>query len=163
MNYKKIVTIILIVLSLNTLVGCSINNENNQNNSNKATKQDKQETDNNMKSSVSTMVDTNNEEAIDKIEERREEFIGRLDCIQKQLDTLPIKKDSDKGITNAMRSYYGESYEQYDTALNEIYDLLKDQLSKETMKSLQTEETNWITQKENRAKKSENYKVLVAS
>jgi uncharacterized protein YecT (DUF1311 family) len=86
-----------------------------------------------------------------KIEGRRTEFIEKLDSIQKELDTLPVKKDSDKGVTNAMKDYYGISYEKYDEALNEIYVLLKKELSPETMKDLKAEQINWIEQKEDKA------------
>ncbi|MBU5342382.1 DUF1311 domain-containing protein [Caldibacillus hisashii] len=86
-----------------------------------------------------------------KIEGRRTEFIEKLDSIQKELDTLPAKKDSDKGVTNAMKDYYGISYEKYDEALNEIYVLLKKELSPETMKDLKAEQINWIEQKEDKA------------
>lgn len=86
-----------------------------------------------------------------KIEGRRTEFIEKLDNIQKELDTLPAKKDSDKGVTNAMKDYYGISYEKYDEALNEIYALLKKELSPETMKDLKAEQINWIEQKEDKA------------
>lgn len=48
---------------------------------------------------------------------------GKLDNIQKELDALLEKKDSDKGVTNDMKSYYGISYVTYDKALNEIYAL----------------------------------------
>lgn len=155
MKYKKIVIIVSIILSLNTLVGCTNNSEKAQNNSSKV-EQNKQVTDStgNTESPDLTTVDKNNGEVVDKIDGRREEFLGRLDCIQKQLDNLPIKKDSDEGITNAMRSYYGEAYEMYDEALNEIYSLLKEQLPQDTMKNLQDEEVKWIKQKEDSANKS---------
>lgn len=155
MKYKKYVIIVAIVLSLNTLVGCTINTKNAQNNSSKV-EQNEQVTGStgNTESQVQETVDKNNGEIVDKIDGRREEFLGRLDCIQKKLDNLPVKKDSDEGITSAMRSYYGQAYEMYDEALNEIYSLLKEQLSQDTMKSLQAEETKWIKQKEDSANKS---------
>lgn len=64
---------------------------------------------------------------------------------------MPAKKDSDKGATNAMKDYYGISYEKYDEALNEIYALLKKELSPEIMKDLKAEQINWIEQKEDKA------------
>ena len=85
---------------------------------------------------------------VTKIEGRRQEFLDLLDNIQIELDALPVKKDSDAGITNAMRSYYGISYDMYDEALNEIYSLLKNQLSEETMEHLQREQMKWIEEKE---------------
>ncbi len=86
--------------------------------------------------------ESNPRNPVTKIEGRRKEFIEKLDNIQKELDSLPEKKDSDAGITNAMRSFYGISYDMYDKALNEIYALLKEQLSSETMQNLQSEQLN---------------------
>ena len=60
-------------------------------------------------------------------------------------------RDSDKGVTNAMKNYYGISYETYDKALNEIYALLQKELSPETTKELKTEQIKWIEQKEDMA------------
>lgn len=93
----------------------------------------------------------NTETTVTKIEGRKIEFIQKLDNIQKELDALPEKKDSDKGVTNAMKNYYGISYEMYDKALNEIYALLKEELSPETMNELKTEQMKWIEQKEDTA------------
>ncbi|MDP4178905.1 MAG: lysozyme inhibitor LprI family protein [Bacillota bacterium] len=88
---------------------------------------------------------------VTKIEGRREEFLGRLDSIQNELDVLPEKKASEGGTTAAMKIYYGECYNMYDSALNEIYSLLEEQLSKDTMNNLQTEEDKWIKQKQDTA------------
>ncbi|MGE6753753.1 lysozyme inhibitor LprI family protein [Rossellomorea sp. NPDC071047] len=81
------------------------------------------------------------------------EYLNKLDNIQKELDAMPDKKDSDKGVTNAMKNYYGVSYEKYDDALNEIYSLLKKELSPEVMKELKAEQLKWIEQKEAKAEK----------
>ncbi|MDK8641554.1 lysozyme inhibitor LprI family protein [Niallia taxi] len=84
----------------------------------------------------------------DKIEGSRKEFLERLDNIQRELDSLPDKKFSDTGTTNAMKNYYGISDEKYDIALNRIYDLLKQELTPETMESLKMEQIKWIERKE---------------
>ncbi|WP_010676373.1 lysozyme inhibitor LprI family protein [Bacillus timonensis] len=101
-------------------------------------------------------TDTNIQEdttinAVTVIEGRRNEFLKKLDNIQKEVDALPDKKGSDKGATNAMKNYYGISYEKYDEALNEIYALLKKELSSDTMQDLKTEQIKWIEQKEEKA------------
>lgn len=58
-----------------------------------------------------------------------------------------------------MRSFYGISYDMYDKALNEIYALLKEQLSSETMQNLQSEQIKWIEKKEATAtNEAEKYK-----
>jgi uncharacterized protein YecT (DUF1311 family) len=90
----------------------------------------------------------NTTETITKLSGRRTEFIEKLDNIQKELDSLPEKEASDKGVTNAMKSYYGISFEKYDKALNEIYALLQQELSPEIMKELKNKQIKWIKQKE---------------
>jgi uncharacterized protein YecT (DUF1311 family) len=85
--------------------------------------------------------------------EGKQAYLEKLDNIQKELDALPYKKDSDKGVTNAMKNYYGVSYEKYDDALNEIYALLKKELSPEIMAELKSEQVKWIKEKEEKAEK----------
>lgn len=88
-----------------------------------------------------------------KIKGRKQEFLNKLDSIQKELDNSPEKKEADTGVTLAMRSYAQKEYDMYDKELNDIYGLLKKELSPEVMKSLQAEEVEWIEQKEAKAKK----------
>ena len=88
-----------------------------------------------------------------KIKGRKQEFLNELDSIQKELDNSQEKKDADTGVTLAMRSYAQKEYDMYDKELNDIYALLKKELSPEVMKSLQAEEIKWIEQKEAKAKK----------
>ncbi|KAA0566491.1 DUF1311 domain-containing protein [Bacillus sp. CH30_1T] len=100
-------------------------------------------------------VDSSQEEyptPISKVEGRKD-YLNKLDNIQKEMDAMPYKKDSDKGVTNAMKNYYGVSYDKYDNALNEIYTLLKKELSPEVMKELKAEQLKWIEQKEEKAEK----------
>ncbi|QTC41596.1 DUF1311 domain-containing protein [Bacillus sp. V3] len=85
--------------------------------------------------------------------EGKQAYTEKLDNIQKELDALPYKKDSDKGVTNAMKNYYGVAYEKYDDALNEIYALLKKELSPKVMAELKTEQLEWIKEKEEKAEK----------
>lgn len=98
-----------------------------------------------------TSANTTNESQEAKVEGRRAEFLERLDNIQKELDALPEKEDADKGVTNAMKSYYGRSFEMYDEELNEIYALLKKELSPNIMEDLKAEQIEWIDQKEDKA------------
>ncbi|WP_339251022.1 lysozyme inhibitor LprI family protein [Sporosarcina sp. FSL W8-0480] len=101
-----------------------------------------------------TLTATASQTKEDEVQEdhsTKTELLDRLDNIQKELDALPEKQDSDKGVTNAMKSYYGVSYERYDEALNEIYALLKKSLPTKTMNELKTKQIQWIKQKENAA------------
>ncbi|MGG3914369.1 lysozyme inhibitor LprI family protein [Rossellomorea vietnamensis] len=85
--------------------------------------------------------------------EGKQAYIEKLDNIQKELDAMPDKKYSDEGVTNAMKNYYGVSYEKYDDALNEIYALLKKELSPDVMAELKAEQVKWIEEKEAKAEK----------
>ncbi|WP_254871096.1 lysozyme inhibitor LprI family protein [Bacillus sp. Marseille-Q1617] len=83
----------------------------------------------------------------------KQAYSEKLENIQKELDALPYKKDSDKGVTNAMKNYYGVAYEKYDEALNAIYALLKEELSPDVLAGLKTEQVEWIKEKEEKAEK----------
>lgn len=165
MKNKRNILLMVIVLSIITLTACTKDNKKNQNSANKTEQNwqvkdsmnkventDKTALVNDMKANKN-IHEANTTNTMTKIEIGREAFLGRLDNIQKEIDALPEKKDSDAGVTNAMRSYYGKSYDMYDRELNEIYALLKKQLSPETMKNLQTEQIKWIEHKEAEANK----------
>lgn len=50
-----------------------------------------------------------------------------------------------------MRKAAGETYKQWDQALNEIYSVLKTELSQSEMKALQDEEIKWISYRDKKA------------
>ncbi|MDC4239740.1 lysozyme inhibitor LprI family protein [Clostridium tertium] len=178
MKAKNILFFIIITLSLITLVSCSKDSKKSESSINKIEEKNQQikpdvndvNNEDNITATDSSSspnkenINDNTQESnprnpVTKIEGRRKEFIEKLDNIQKELDSLPEKKDSDAGITNAMRSFYGISYDMYDKALNEIYALLKEQLSPETMQNLQSEQIKWIEKKEATAtNEAEKYK-----
>lgn len=178
MKVKNILFFIIITLSLITLVSCSKDSKKSESSINKIEEKNQQikpdvndvNNEDNITATDSSSspnkenINYNTQESnprnpVTKIEGRRKEFIEKLDNIQKELDSLPEKKDSDAGITNAMRSFYGISYDMYDKALNEIYALLKEQLSPETMQNLQSEQIKWIEKKEATAtNEAEKYK-----
>ncbi|WP_099346151.1 lysozyme inhibitor LprI family protein [Clostridium tertium] len=178
MKAKNILFFIIITLSLITLVSCSKDSKKSESSINKIEEKNQQikpdvndvNNEDNITATDSSSLpnkeninyntqESNPRNPVTKIEGRRKEFIEKLDNIQKELDSLPEKKDSDAGITNAMRSFYGISYDMYDKALNEIYALLKEQLSPETMQNLQSEQIKWIEKKEATAtNEAEKYK-----
>ncbi|MDU5108257.1 lysozyme inhibitor LprI family protein [Clostridium sp.] len=156
MKNKKIVLNLSIILSVIMLVSCTKGNKENQNtvdktNQNQQVNDNDSNTDNNDSKNENSNGNTS-ENKVTKIEGRRKEFLERLDNIQKEIDALPEKKDSDAGVTNAMKNYYGIGYEMYDKELNNIYALLQKELSKEVMESLEQEEIKWIDEKEKAAK-----------
>ena len=156
MKNKKITLNLAIILSVIMLVACTKDNKENQktvDETNKSTQiKDNDSSTDNKDSKNENSDGTTSEKSVTKIEGRRKEFLERLDNIQKEMDSLPEKKDSDAGVTNAMKSYYGIGYEMYDKELNNIYALLQKELSKEVMDSLEQEEIKWIDEKENTAK-----------
>lgn len=165
MKKQKFILLMIILLSIFTLVACNNKSEENINDEGESSQRHKEEVvkENIQETERATSLDENitEDNSIDSVAKikGRQEFLEKLDDIQKELDSLDIKKDSDNGVTNAMRSFYGISYDEYDKALNEIYDLFKEKLPKETMKELQEEQLKWIKEKEERAmKESEEYK-----
>lgn len=118
MNKIKLVcTISIITIIGGTLFGCN----------NQSSKQTVNDTSNSMisdsdSSKPQQIVDdtkanediktTDIPDVVSKVEGRRNEYIERLDNIQKKLDELPEKKNADEGITNAMKSYYGKAREE---------------------------------------------------
>ncbi len=53
-----------------------------------------------------------------------------------------------------MRASVNERYKKWDAALNEIYGVPKGQLSANDMKNLQSEEIQWISNRDAKAEKS---------
>jgi uncharacterized protein YecT (DUF1311 family) len=86
----------------------------------------------------------------------KQKFKNKLDTIQKQLDTERAKVDNEGNTDHGISTYAKDNYDQWDTALNEIFGILKQSLTVEDMKQLQTEEIKWISQKEKVAKDAEN-------
>ena len=70
----------------------------------------------------------------------------KIDSESKKLDK---EYDSDRGSTQAgMNGISGEQAKLYDDELNQIYDYLKQNLSKEKSKELEKSEMAWIKEKE---------------
>ena len=86
-----------------------------------------------------------------KEESKKQEYINKLDNIEAGLKALD-KKDS--GTTADMLAAANERYKRWDAALNEIYNALKAQLTSTDMKKLQSEEIQWISDKDAKAKKA---------
>lgn len=89
-----------------------------------------------------------------KVQSRKQEYKNKLANIDKELKSSKEAKEAESGVTNAMRIYANKQYESWDKALNEIYGVLKQQLSADEMKKLNTEEVQWIKEKEAKAKKA---------
>ncbi|TCK89136.1 uncharacterized protein DUF1311 [Natranaerovirga hydrolytica] len=170
MKNKKIILFMILALLITTLVGCTKDSNEDQNSVSKTEQNQPIENSidesNNTDKTDSVNATKRNEDIkeddttiVAKIEGRRKEFLERLDNIQYELDAMPDKEHSDRGVTNAMKNYYGISYETYDKELNEIYALLKEELSSEVMEDLKSKQIKWIEEKEEEANKAaEKYK-----
>ena len=85
-------------------------------------------------------------------ENKKQEYRTKLDNIEIGLKDLTEKGFS--GSTLDMRMAQDESYRRWDAALNEIYNILKTQLSSSDMKKLQSEEIQWISTRDAKAKEA---------
>jgi len=138
---KKTLCVLLVMILSLTFIACG-NSE------------DKKTTDENKTTEVEETKDnTVSEEKNDsKVEtSKKQTYIDKLDKIQAGL------KDLDKlyaGNTLETKGAAGEEYDRWDAALNEIYGVLKTQLSKSDMSKLEKEEIQWIKDKEAKAKKA---------
>ncbi|MBV7276396.1 DUF1311 domain-containing protein [Clostridium sp. PL3] len=102
--------------------------------------------------SAKAKVDTNNAKQETKVQQsKKQEYKTKLDNIEISLKALEQKEAS--GTTYDMRSAANERYKKWDAALNEIYGVLKGQLSATDMKKLQSEEIKWISDRDAKAKK----------
>lgn len=95
-----------------------------------------------------TVVKENNNKTIQ--ESKKQIYKKKLDDIQlglKDLDSLYA------GNTIEMKSAASQEYERWDKALNEIYGVLKQQLSSDDMNKLKEEQIKWISDRDAKAKK----------
>ncbi|EET87667.1 protein of unknown function DUF1311 [Clostridium carboxidivorans P7] len=83
---------------------------------------------------------------------QKQQYENKLANIENSLKYLDEKEAS--GTTADMRTSVNERYKKWDAALNEIYGVLKGQLSANDMKNLQSEEIQWISNRDAKAEKS---------
>lgn len=87
----------------------------------------------------------------------KKKYIDKLNSIE-----AGIKKDfpsSYSDTTIKMKEALGQAYKRWDDTLNDIYGDLKNELNPDVMKELKNEQINWITYRDNTAKKeSEEFK-----
>lgn len=137
---KRRLILILISLSI-VMVGCSKNNEekintkvNTETVDTKTVKGNEAPTE-----KVDTETKTNNKEYEEK-KSYKEEYLKKLDSLDEYLKTS-IKEGT---TTIEMKEAENTRYKSWDDMLNEIYNLLKTQLTKDEMKKLEEEEVKWI-------------------
>jgi len=152
---KKIMILTILTLSM-AMVGCKGNANNNIAKEPVTNTENSVKVDSNTNNTIEkeSIKATTNDSSKAEIQSRKQEFKNKLDKIEKDLDASEERKKSDEGTTFAMRVYAGKQYTEWDKVLNEIYGVLKQQLSADDMKKLETEESKWIKEKEARAEKA---------
>jgi len=142
---KKITCVLLVTLLSLTLISCGDNETKKTTDESKSSSEKEDNTAKEDKKDVT--VDEKKKETIVE-SSKKQTYIDKLDKIKVGL------KDLEKlyaGNTFEMKSAAGLEYERWDAALNEIYGVLKTQLSKTEMSSLEKEEMQWIRDKEAKA------------
>lgn len=129
MKLKKVIGVITLCSLLSVgIVSCSTKSESEANNSSKDTKQEASKSGNKLK--------------------KKDVYIEKLDNIKIQNKDLEEKYS---GITIEMKEAAATELERWDTALNEIYKDLKENLNKETFNKLEKEEIQWIKDRDSKA------------
>lgn len=168
---KKGIILVLISLSISiVMVGCTKNNEivDTKTVSSNETSTEKVDTKTVTSNEISTetadtktvannetSTETSNKENEEK-KSYKEEYLKKLDSLDEYLKT---SVNEGSGTTIEMKEAENTRYKSWDDMLNEIYNLLKTQLTEDEMKKLQEEEIEWIKYRdetaENEAKKFE--------
>lgn len=168
MKRKIIIFLFLIGLVSFNFIGCtsstkkaelksekqeSISNEDQNKNENI----NKSDSDLDSKSSEDNKADTQKKNIVEKEnnnktvqESKKQIYKKKLDDIQAGLKDL---EDLYAGNTIEMKSAASQEYERWDKALNEIYGVLKQQLSSDDMNKLKEEQIKWISDRDSKAKK----------
>lgn len=80
----------------------------------------------------------------------KEKYLKQLNDIENSLSDL--NKQYENGTQTEMHEAKSELLSKWDSALNEIYGVLKKQLSADEMSNLKEEQRNWIKQRDQKAK-----------
>ncbi|MFW2491936.1 lysozyme inhibitor LprI family protein [Clostridium chromiireducens] len=154
---KKTVIIFLLAIVFG-LVGCDNTTKESVNKqpmetttaaNNEVNSKEKTTSNDNEKSSDNNKVISNDKSNNTNQESKKQEYKAKLDNIE-----LGFKGSNDaNATTNDMYQEACKEHKQWDDALNEIYGVLKSQLPASDMKKLQSEELQWIKDRDAKAKK----------
>jgi len=78
----------------------------------------------------------------------KDQYFQKLNDTKKETDAMKPEDTS----TYALKNVEGYKYDVWDELLNEVYGILKKQLSAEDMEHLRAEQLDWITYRDNTAK-----------
>ena len=173
---KKICAVIVIIFSL-SLISCGDNENSSTENGNTNVEQNDSDTKSNSQNDTSKQTEktetkdkndsggSTKESGKEKEQNKSNPKVikpdGKVTQSKKKLYILKLAtiqaglKDLDSlyaGSNVEMTAAASEEYKRWDDALNEIYGVLKTQLTKDEMSKLQKEEIQWIKYKEAKAK-----------
>lgn len=150
MKLNKI-SLILAISCLTLLSSCSLSTVNKQtNNSDNASSSETNDTTSEKTtSSKVTQEKDSKSSSNNKDNLQKNKYLEKLNKIESGLSDLDSYK---AGTTLDMKYAATEEYNRWDTALNEIYETLKNTLSSADMSKLEKEELEWISEKEKKAK-----------
>ena len=141
--------IIVIILSLLLLVGCSQSNvqQNNElEKSNEDSTENASNTDNtDTASDIPAIVEESSTNSAK--ESLKEEYLHKLNDTKKETEKLEATDSS----TYALKKVENDRWDIWDELLNEIYSVLKEQLSPEEVDQLREEQRNWMKYRDDRA------------
>lgn len=83
---------------------------------------------------------------------RKKEFLNKLNTIEANMYDVQYLYDT--GIESQVKKGNSIAFERWDNALNEIYGVLKTELSSSQMAKLKQEQLKWITYRDNEAQKA---------
>ena len=124
------------------------NNEEKSNTDNQTTSNNQEKPNTNNQSNSNTQSSSNTKSNNFNQESKKQEYKAKLDKIELEFKGF----DDAAATTNDMYQKACKEYKQWDDALNEIYGVLKVQLSESDMKGLQREEIQWIKDRDAKAK-----------
>lgn len=155
MNQKSKFLVVILTIILGILVACGNQsddrNENQSTNnatpgnatdSEKAANSNDQVKESDQSSKKGNDVDSSNETS------KKEEYLKKLDALDKEIEGM-----STDGTQLEMLKVETDIFNRWDTTLNEIYGVLKEQLSTSEMDKLKEEQRNWIVKRDESAKK----------
>ncbi|MGL4109107.1 lysozyme inhibitor LprI family protein [Clostridium sp. LP20] len=143
---KKIILFILGVLLCLVLVACGDKDVSNKG------EEDKTKIENNQ-------IEESSKNKNEKLKEDKEiKNVSKKHTYKEKLDNIQVGlvdlKDLYAGNTIEMKAAVSEEWSRWDKALNEIYGVLKEDLSKEEMSKLENEEVKWISDRDKKAKEA---------
>ncbi|MUV38220.1 hypothetical protein JNUCC1_02056 [Lentibacillus sp. JNUCC-1] len=83
---------------------------------------------------------------------QKDVYLKKLDNLKRDMTTMQENEDS--STTYALKKVQGDRYDEWDAMLNEIYSVLKEQLSEKDMEQLKIEQRKWITHRDDAAKEA---------